>query len=81
MKKLLLIALVAAGCGEETEYLPDINQAFEARIDNNARIVTIRKCEYIMCSGYGQYANSVTYTHCGDCSNPIHHTDTLITTK
>lgn len=68
MKYLILIALcvLCAGCtpnvSENAPHTPSLS---------SYEIVKIRDCEYIQYSSSNDLY-SYGYTHCGDCSNPIH---------
>lgn len=80
MKKLLLIALVAAGCGKPNVTVKNTDYVVPHRgnMGNGYRlqILIIDGCEYLTPA-----ESHSMITHKGDCSNPIHHTDTSITTK
>ena len=78
MKKLLMIALVAAGCGEGTKNINMRSSGtpttlYDMGSHYYVKVFKIDGCEYV---SYGE-----SIIHKGNCSNPIHHPDTLITTK
>lgn len=50
---------------------PPVKQTAEetlSEVGMYGNIVKVRNCEYIKASVYSGYV----YTHCGDCTNPIH---------
>lgn len=63
MKKLLIAALMIAGCEQHSQTITVSEQPH-----GMTHITKIRDCEYI----YNDWNSPIVYTHCGDCSNPIH---------
>ena len=75
MKNILivLIALLAVGCGNEIRQTPNPHKMeldnSSKYFDQNYRVYTLEGCEYIV-GGSGQ---TQWGSHKGNCKNPIHN--------